>query len=142
MMDSLAEHVIEPVNTNTRDRFSVGSAWMGELVTDSTLSANDGMSSFGNMTALAESPRREFFRRLNLAPPAVLRPAHQAMLDALSASGDFDSLYRRQQLDQHQAALKIHSDFAARGESPTLRPVARNAAVVVRRHLDQLRSIR
>ena len=81
-------------------------------------------------------------RRLNLAPPAVLRPVHQAMLDALSASGDFDSLYRRQQLDQHQAALKIHSDFAARGESPTLRPVARNAAAVVRRHLDQLRSIR
>ena len=81
-------------------------------------------------------------RRLNLVPPAAMRPAHQAMFGALSASGEFDSLYRRQQVDEHQAALKIHSDFAARGESPTLRPVARNAAAVVRRHLDQLRSIR
>ncbi|WP_309660857.1 DUF4142 domain-containing protein [Sphingomonas sp.] len=78
-------------------------------------------------------------RRLNLLPAAALLPAHQAMFDELSASGDFDATYRRQQTAVHQAALKLHGDFAARGESPTLRTVARNAAPIERRHLDVLR---
>lgn len=78
-------------------------------------------------------------RRLNLLPAATLLPAHQAMLDELSASGNFDATYRRQQIVVHQAALKLHSDFAARGESPTLRTVARNAAPIERRHLDLVR---
>jgi putative membrane protein len=78
-------------------------------------------------------------RRLNLLPSATLLPAHQAMLDELSASGDFDAAYHRQQIAVHQAALKLHSDFAARGESATLRPVAKNAAAIVRRHLDMMR---
>ena len=78
-------------------------------------------------------------RRLNLLPSATLRPRHQAMIDELSASGDFDTTYHRQQIAVHQAALKVHSDFAARGESATLRPVAKNAAAIVRRHLDMMR---
>ena len=78
-------------------------------------------------------------RRLNLLPAAALLPAHQAMFDELSASGDFDATYRRQQTAVHQAALKLHGDFAARGESPTLRTVARNAVPIERRHLDLLR---
>src|SRR5688500_7942082 len=77
-------------------------------------------------------------RRLNLLPSATLLPAHQAMLDELSASGDFDAVYHRQQIAVHQAALKLHSDFAARGESVTLRSVAKNAAPIVRRHLDMM----
>lgn len=78
-------------------------------------------------------------RRLNLLPSATMLPAHQAMFDELSASGNFDATYRRQQLVVHQAAVKLHSDFAARGESPTLRTVARNAVPIERRHLDMLR---
>jgi putative membrane protein len=61
------------------------------------------------------------------------------MIDELSASSDFDAAYRRQQIAVHQAALKLHGDFAARGESATLRPVAKNAAAIVRRHLDMMR---
>ena len=80
-------------------------------------------------------------RRLNLLPSATLLPAHQAMLDELSARGNFDSTYRRQQIAVHGAALKLHSDFAARGESPTLRTVARNAAPIERRHLDAMRRL-
>jgi len=80
-------------------------------------------------------------RRLNLLPSATLLPAHQALLDELSGSDDFDATYRRQQLAVHRAAVKLHSDFAARGESPTLRAVARNAAPVERRHLDMLRRL-
>jgi putative membrane protein len=78
-------------------------------------------------------------RRLNLLPSASLLPAHQAMFDELSASSDFDATYRRQQAAVHEAALKLHSAFAARGESPTLRAVARNAAPIERRHLDMWR---
>ena len=78
-------------------------------------------------------------RRLNLLPSASLLPRHQAMFDELSASGDFDATYHRQQIAVHEAALKLHSDFAARGESSTLRPVAKNAAGIVRRHLDMMR---
>lgn len=78
-------------------------------------------------------------RRLNLLPSATLLPRHQAMLDELAASGDFDAAYHRQQIAVHEAALKLHGDFAARGESSTLRPVARNAVVIVRRHLDMMR---
>jgi putative membrane protein len=78
-------------------------------------------------------------RRLNLLPSATLLPAHQAMLDELSASGNLDATYHRQQIAVHEAALKLHSDFAARGESPTLRAVARAAVPIVRRHLDMMR---
>lgn len=80
-------------------------------------------------------------RRLNLLPRATLLPAHQAMFDELAASGDFDATYRRQQLAVHQAAVKLHGDFAARGESPTLRAVARNAAPIERQHLDRMRRL-
>jgi putative membrane protein len=78
-------------------------------------------------------------RRLNLLPSATLLPAHQAMLDELSASSDFDAAYSRQQIAVHEAALKLHSNFAARGESPTLRAVARNAVPIERGHLEMLR---
>lgn len=78
-------------------------------------------------------------RRLNLLPSATLLPRHQALLEELIASSDFDSTYHRQQIAVHEAALKLHGDFAARGESATLRPVAKNAVAIVRRHLEIMR---
>jgi len=78
-------------------------------------------------------------RRLNLLPSATLLPTHQAMLDELAASSNFDATYRRQQIAVHEAALKLHREFAARGESATLRPVARNAVPIIRRHLEMMR---
>ena len=63
------------------------------------------------------------------------------MLDTLSSTSDFDATYRRQQIQVHEAALKLHGDFAARGESATLRPVAGNAAPIIRAHLSRLRGM-
>lgn len=80
-------------------------------------------------------------RRLNLLPSAEMAAPHQAMFDALSASADFDSLFRRQQTDIHQQAVRMHQAYAARGDSPTLRPVAANAAAVEARHLAALHSL-
>lgn len=81
-------------------------------------------------------------RRLNLLPSATLNPQHQAMMNELLATSDFDRTYLRQQIAVHQAALAAHSAYAARGSSPTLRPVAAAAAPIVRGHLQQLRAIR
>lgn len=80
-------------------------------------------------------------RRLNLLPSAQMAAPHQAMADALAGSGDFDATFRRQQLDIHLSSQRMHAAFAARGDSPTLRPVAANAAAVEARHLDALGSL-
>src|SRR5205085_7842482 len=78
-------------------------------------------------------------RRLNLLPSATLDAKRQAMFDALNAAPDFDSLYRQQQLAVHQEALTLHRNYAARGTSPTLRPVAAAMVPVIERHLRLLR---
>lgn len=81
-------------------------------------------------------------RRLNLLPTATLNPEHQAMLDALSATGDFDNTYRAQQNIVLQEGVRLHSSYAKAGQSPTLRPVAANAENVMRANLQALRSSR
>jgi putative membrane protein len=80
-------------------------------------------------------------RRLNLLPAASLMPREQGMIDELAAASDFDATYRRQQIAAHNAALTLHSTYAARGASPTLRPVAANAVPILRRHLDLLKML-
>ena len=79
-------------------------------------------------------------RRLNLLPSAAMLPVHQAMFEELAASGNFDATWRRQMLQMHELAVKLHGDYAARGASPTLRPVAASAVRIERRHLDRLRA--
>lgn len=74
-------------------------------------------------------------RRLNLLPAAFMQPAQKRMFDELLRSGNFDSVYKRQQVAGHRAALQVHGAFAARGSSPTLRPIAQAAVPIVRRHL-------
>ena len=78
-------------------------------------------------------------RRLNLLPSATLDPEHQAMLDALAATSDFDNAYRAQENIVLQEGLKLHSSYAKSGGSPTLRPVAANAESVMRANLKALR---
>lgn len=81
-------------------------------------------------------------RRLNLLPSAALEPEHQAMLDALAATGDFDNTYRAQQQIIVQQGVQLHSRFAQSGASATLRPVAQNAESVMRANLRALRNSR
>jgi len=80
-------------------------------------------------------------RRLNLLPGATLLPQHQVLIDELSSSSDFDRSWVRIQRSVHGEALALHSDYARRGTSPTLRPVAANAAAVEQADLDLLRRI-
>lgn len=74
-------------------------------------------------------------RRLNLLPSAKLRPGEQAMLDSLQASSRFDADYVRDQRLVHQQLVSIDSAYAARGRSPTLRPIAAAALPIEQRHL-------
>ena len=78
-------------------------------------------------------------RRLNLLPSPNLDPEHQAMLDALRTTPDFDNTYRAQQAILHRQGVALHASYATGGESPTLRPVARNAEGVMRRNQQALR---
>jgi putative membrane protein len=74
-------------------------------------------------------------RRLNLLPSAKLRPGEQAMLDSLGSSSRFDADFVRDQRLVHQQLVSIDSAYAARGRSPTLRPVAAAALPIEQRHL-------
>jgi putative membrane protein len=78
-------------------------------------------------------------RRLNLLPSATLSARHQAMLNDLERSAEFDALYRRDELAVHQEAEALHGRFAVAGTSPTLRPVAQLILPIVQRHLRMLK---
>ena len=78
-------------------------------------------------------------RRLNLLPSAALTGEQAADLERLRIAGQVDTLYRQIVTPVLADALQAHSAFAARGASPTLRPVARMAAPATRRNLDMLR---
>jgi len=78
-------------------------------------------------------------RRVNALPGARLLPREEQRLAALEA-GYSDSLFLREMREAHDQSLALHSAFAARGASATLRPVAANAVQVERSHLAELRS--
>jgi putative membrane protein len=75
------------------------------------------------------------------APPPMMLPMHADMVARLQArsGADFDREYARQQLMAHEMALALHSNYAARGDTPALRTVAAGAVPVVRQHLEMVR---
>lgn len=80
-------------------------------------------------------------RRIDLLPSSRPMPVHQAMLDELAASSDFDATYLRLLALVLTQAEKAHLAFQARGTSPTLRPVAAMAAPACRKNLDALKKL-
>ena len=78
-------------------------------------------------------------------PPITpaLMPMQQDMLNRLErASGAaFDREFLTQQVQAHQMALALHSNYASSGDTPALRQVAATAAPVVQQHLDHVRSM-
>lgn len=71
----------------------------------------------------------------------ALMPMHSEMLAQLQAASGaaFDAEYRRQQLAAHEAALALHANYAARGDTPALRKVATAAAPRISQHLALIR---
>ena len=70
-------------------------------------------------------------RYLNMLPSRVLPAEYEQMLTTLLSTGDFNSVYLSQQRIINERALKLHTDYARTGQSPTLRPVAKFAAAAV-----------
>jgi len=101
-------------------------------IAQSTMEAANGTSAQLSMAG----------RRLNMLPSATLLPEQQSMLDQLASSSNFDETYRSQQLRVSLEAVKLHGDYAKAGQSPTLRPVAKNAEQVYRDNLRRVGSVR
>lgn len=80
-------------------------------------------------------------RRVNLLPSSRPLPEHQSMLERLATTGDFDATYKAQLAKVLREAASAHRAFEANGDSPTLRPVARFAAPVCEKNLEQLRKL-
>lgn len=77
-------------------------------------------------------------RRVNALPAARLAPREEQRMAALEGQYS-DAEFLRQMVQAHDQSLALHAAFAARGSSPTLRPVAANAAQTERTHLAELR---
>lgn len=77
-------------------------------------------------------------RRIDLLPSSRPLPEHQAMLQALATSPDFDGTYKAQLARILRDSARVHRAFESSGDSPTLRPVARFAAPVCEKNLAAL----
>ena len=78
---------------------------------------------------------------VGIAVPPQMDVRHVRMLDELSRAPNFDAVYHRQQITAHEMAVALHSNYAARGDNAQLRGYAALTAPVVRRHLDQMRTM-
>ncbi len=76
-------------------------------------------------------------------PTPDLMPMQAQMMAELRAArgAEFDRVFVRQQVQAHEMALALHTNYAANGDTPALRTVAAAAAPIVRQHLDQARSM-
>jgi predicted outer membrane protein len=80
-------------------------------------------------------------RRINLLPSSRPIPEHQAMLETLATATDFDGIYKAQLARVLRDCAYAHRAFEARGDSPTLRPVAAFAAPVCEKNLEALKKL-
>jgi len=80
-------------------------------------------------------------RRIDLLPSSRPLPEHQAMLELLATTTNFDATYKAQLAKVLRQAAAVHRAFEASGTSPTLRPVARFAAPVCEKNLAALSKI-
>lgn len=75
--------------------------------------------------------------------PALL-PMQARMMDQLRAAGSgaaFERVFLDQQVQAHQMALALHSNYGKNGDTPLLRAVALAAMPVVQAHLDRVRQM-
>jgi putative membrane protein len=76
-------------------------------------------------------------------PPPQLEPEQARMIAELQplSGAAFDRAYVRQQRMAHEMALALHSNYAERGDTPSLRQAAATAVPIVRQHLERVRAM-
>jgi putative membrane protein len=77
-------------------------------------------------------------------PSPTLMPVQAEMIAQLQGANGagFDRIFIRQQVQAHQMALALHSNYASNGDTASLRTVAAAAVPVVRGHLERARALR
>lgn len=78
----------------------------------------------------------------NPPPPMLMADQRSMIADLRSTHGrDFDRTYIQQQLQAHQMALDLMTNYSTSGSDPALRRAAGEIVPVVQRHLDMLRDM-
>jgi putative membrane protein len=82
--------------------------------------------------------------KLSLAMPKSLDEQHQRKLDQLTSASDrdFEKLFKTQQVDGHQQAIKLFQSYAANGDNAELRSWAKDEVATLERHLDRADALR
>lgn len=80
--------------------------------------------------------------KVNAAVPS-LDTEHLNKLEALRTASTtaFDRMYVAQQVEAHEAALRLHRAYAAGGDKAPLKAAAREATTMVEQHLQDIRGI-
>ncbi len=77
---------------------------------------------------------------MSIPPPPPLRPDQMQMVAQLQQlnGADFDKAYLMQQMQSHQAALMVQSNYARTGDVAALRGAASKAVPIVQAHIAML----
>ncbi len=80
---------------------------------------------------------------MQVPPPPPLRPDQMQMIAQLQQlnGADFDRAYISQQMQSHQEALMVQSNYARTGEVPAIRGAASKAVPIVKEHIAMLQQI-
>lgn len=71
-----------------------------------------------------------------------LMPEQKTKLEALKSAGsNFDDLYGLQQVEAHEAALKLLKDYAVSGGDAALREFSGKTAITVEHHLEEAKKL-
>ncbi len=80
---------------------------------------------------------------MSVPPPPPLRPDQMQMIAQLQqlTGADFDKAYVMQQMQSHQDALMVQSNYARTGDVPVIRGAASKAVPIVKAHIAELNQI-
>lgn len=79
----------------------------------------------------------------DFSPPSDLDNEHAAMVDQLKdlANGSFDRSYIQQQIEAHEAALRLQNNYAKAGRDQQLRKFAAEIVPKIRAHLELAKQV-
>ena len=80
---------------------------------------------------------------MSVPPPPPLRPDQMQMVAQLQPlnGADFDKAYLAQQMQSHQEALMVQSNYARNGDTPAITGAASKAVPIVQAHIAMLQDI-
>ena len=80
---------------------------------------------------------------MSVPPPPPMRPDQMQMVAELQQlnGAAFDKAYMMQQMQSHQAALMVQSNYASNGDVPAIRGAASKAVPIVQAHIAMLNQI-